>query len=219
MVSIDFHKVPNIKFQVNPSNGSCAETWRTDGRTDMTKPSGAFGDWKTTRLKIVYICVCLAYFRDVSLPPAEQLSSERLSVDLAGLLTWVEPDFTNNCAPLWWNCVVLMLETMGCYSSTMPSSTSRTMFLPSRWRQYKVDFEEYQALLHDICSSRATAVFVASLLPRLVPTAPCLYCCFFVSWGRTNYNSDNSFNFVIFLDVYNFLHIALVILPIVNKQM
>jgi hypothetical protein len=52
--------------------------------------------------------------------------------------------------------------------------------------------------------SRAIAVFVASLLPRLVPTAPCLYCCFLVSWGRTNYSSDNSFNFSVLMDVHNF---------------
>jgi hypothetical protein len=179
---------------------------------------------KRTRLKIVYICVCLSYFRDVSFLPAEQLSCEHLSFDLAGLLTSAEPDFTDNCAPLWWNGVVVMLETMGCYFSTVPSSTSRTMSLPSRWRQYKADFEEYQALLRDICSSRATAVFVASLLPRHVPTAPCLYCYFFVSWGRTNYSSDNSFNFIILKDVcifflFFFFKYCSLISPIVYKPM
>jgi hypothetical protein len=68
---------------------------------------------KGTRLKIVSICVCLCYFRDVSQHHAEHVSTEHLSVDLAGLLTWVEPDFTDICSPLWWNCFVLMFRNDG----------------------------------------------------------------------------------------------------------
>ena len=41
-----FIEVTNIKFQGNPSNGSSADTCEeTDGRTDMTKATGAFRDY------------------------------------------------------------------------------------------------------------------------------------------------------------------------------
>jgi hypothetical protein len=59
-ISTDFHKVLNIKFHVNLSGGSRANTFRqTDGRTDVTKVIDAFRDCANAPNKTyTFTCGC-----------------------------------------------------------------------------------------------------------------------------------------------------------------
>jgi len=86
IVSIDFLKVPIIKFHVNPSSGSCADTWRTDGRADMIKPSGAFRDQKkNTPKNRFYLCLSCLFLR--CFPPACRATLKWTLISWSGRFT------------------------------------------------------------------------------------------------------------------------------------